>query len=276
MTEIVCPSGLAGEIRKYKVGDLNVFTDKRARRKGSDVEAALVKAIWLTTTERGPYVFDGDQPPWTGDVLYGDRFYALIQARILTRGPSYVFRHQCENSACEQMFEWEVNLDDLELQALPEESLKLLEAGNRFETELPCGDTLGWSLLTGRLQQRTQQYIKEHGRGVSVMYAARLKDINGEKVARQFVPYMTDMDLGDFNALERAMVEADCGYETTIEVDCPHCDRIQEAELPMGRDFFLESRSRWAKPPATSQPKKKKQQQQEQEKDGAEVEGQPT
>lgn len=259
MTEIVCPSGLAGEIRKYKVGDLNVFTDKRARRKGADVEAALVKAIWLRTTDRGPYVFEADQPPWTGDVLYGDRFYALIQARILTRGPGYIFRHQCENGACEQMFEWEVDLDDLEVQSLPETSRKLLEQGNRFETKLPCGDTLGWSLLTGRLRKRTQQYIQEHGQGVSVMYAARLLDINGEKVARQFVPYMADMDLGDFNALERAMVEADCGYETTIEIDCPHCDRIQEADLPMGRDFFLESRSRWAKKSQKTTAEKKEQ-----------------
>jgi hypothetical protein len=248
MTEIKCPSGLKGEIRKFRVGDLSVFTDKRARRQGKDPEAALAKSIWLNTTDRGPYVFDGSLPPWQGDVLYGDRFYALMQARILTRGTSYVFRVQCENGACEQTFQWEVNLDDLVVQELSTESKKTFENGNEFTTKLPSScDVVGWSLLTGRLQRRTQDYIKEHGAGVSVMYAARLKSINDDRNARQFVDYMANMDLDDFNALEREMVQADCGYETTLEVECPECDRVQEVELPMGRDFFLESRSRWVK-----------------------------
>lgn len=248
MGEIVCPSGMTGEIRKYKVGDLSVFTDRSARRRGADVEAQLVKAIWQRTTGRGPYSFEGDQPPWTGDVLYGDRFYSMIQARILTRGTSYMFRVQCDNGICERPFDWEIDLNDMVVQELPDSSKKKLEQGNLFETPLPGGDKVGWSLLTGRVQRRTKEYVQEHGvSSMAVMYAARLKHINGDRTARSFVPYMTEMGLEDFSALERAMVEADCGYETSIEVECPECHRIQEVELPMGRDFFLESRSRWVK-----------------------------
>lgn len=252
MAEITCPSGLKGEIRKYKVGDLNVFTDKKARRKGTDIEASLVRAIWTRTIDRGPYVYDGDEPPWTGDVLYGDRFYTLIQARILTRGPSYQFRVQCESGSCEAPFDWDVNLESLRVQRLSEASRKVLENGNKLESALPGGDKVGWSLLTGRVQRRAQQYGKEHGPGVNVMYASRLWHVNGDENARKFVDFMTNLDLGDFNHLEREMVQADCGYETTIEVECPECGRIQEVELPMGRDFFLESRSRWGKKPATT------------------------
>jgi hypothetical protein len=247
--EIRCPSGLVGEIRKYKVGDLSVFTDKKLRKSGADTEAQLASKVWLRTMERGPYAFDGDTPPWTREVLYGDRFYTLIQARILSRGPDYLFRVQCDNGSCEKPFEWQVSLDKLRVQQLPDSSKTALASGNRIETHLPCGDVITWSLLTGQVQSRVRKYIKQHGGAPATILAARIVAINGEGHPREYLKYVQDMDLVDYNALDRDLVEKDCGYDTAIEVECEHCDRSQEVEMTLGRDFFLESRSRWAPSP---------------------------
>ena len=41
-----------------------------------------------------------------------------------------------------------------------------------------------------------------------------------------------------FSLLDR-FDEADCGVETSIEIECPECFAEQTVDLPFGREFFL-------------------------------------
>ncbi|MEK7717126.1 MAG: hypothetical protein AAB322_05170, partial [Pseudomonadota bacterium] len=56
---IVCPSGLAGEVRGLKGKEGKLLADRAAAKAGSTFEN-LLSGCWLTTTEPGIYeVADG-------------------------------------------------------------------------------------------------------------------------------------------------------------------------------------------------------------------------
>ena len=43
-------------------------------------------------------------------MLQSDRFFALLQVRALTYGPTYAFALGCQNEGCRARFEWELQL----------------------------------------------------------------------------------------------------------------------------------------------------------------------
>ncbi len=58
-----------------------------------------------------------------GQVLQGDRFFALLQIRALTYGPEYAFAVNCGSDGCRARIEWELDLRRLPCRPLSEESL---------------------------------------------------------------------------------------------------------------------------------------------------------
>ena len=121
MTEtIICPSGLTGRIRGMKVREERILTDRKLARNGNQVEE-LLKNCWEETADAGPYDFGDQNIDWT-KVLQGDRFFALLQIRALTYGPEYTFSVPCQNQACRARVDWELNLSELPVRKLSDES----------------------------------------------------------------------------------------------------------------------------------------------------------
>lgn len=236
---IVCPSTMAGEIRALKVSDLDILTDRRlVRQYGGQLEGHLAKRVWSGTTDLGPYVFDGD-PPWLTDVLIGDRFYVVVQSRIMSRGDDYDFECRCENQACQHAFTWGIKLSDLPVRTLKPEAIERFRDGNRFASELPdIGKVVGWGLPTGKIQKRIDGYSRQYGKGISVAYAARLTDVPGCESPSGFVDFVKELSVRDFETLVDDMEENDCGVDTEIEVVCPECDTQQAVDVPLGGAFF--------------------------------------
>ena len=58
----------------------------------------LPSARWEETADPGPYDFGDNDIDW-GAVLQGDRFFALLQIRVLTYGPEYAFAVSCQADA---------------------------------------------------------------------------------------------------------------------------------------------------------------------------------
>src|SRR4051794_41098829 len=98
-THIVCPSGLAGEIRGLKGKEGKVLSDRTAARAGALFEKILA-GCWLGTTDPGIYeLSETGSTDSTGTIdwskiLVADRFYALLQIRALTFGDEYAFSVQ--------------------------------------------------------------------------------------------------------------------------------------------------------------------------------------
>lgn len=136
MADIIsCPSGLTGRIRGMRVREERVLADRKLAKSGGQVDE-LLSACWEEMQEAGPYAFADGKVDW-GQVLQGDRFYALLQVRVLTYGPEYAFAVPCQSAACRGRIAWELNLTQLPVRAVSNTSRAAFMAGKRFETTLP-------------------------------------------------------------------------------------------------------------------------------------------
>ena len=86
---ITCPSGLSGRIRGMKAREERILADRKLAKNGTQLDQIL-GACWEETLDRGPYDFGQEAIDWS-KVLQGDRFYTLLQIRVLSYGPEYAF-----------------------------------------------------------------------------------------------------------------------------------------------------------------------------------------
>jgi hypothetical protein len=238
-TTIVCPSGLAGEIRGLKGKEGKILSNRNAARTGATFDR-LLSACWLATTATGIYDFAADAPVDWSKVLVADRFYTLLQIRSLSFGDEYSFAVQCANAICRKRFEWSLQLSDLPVIPLTESSRATFCMGNRFEARFPRAERRVWfRLLTGADEMRNAS-VRRSGDEDLLMtsLASRIIEIEGipEQNKRQF---LDDIEMADATALLDQFDEADGGVETSLEVECPVCLGIQEVQLPFERGFFL-------------------------------------
>lgn len=247
MSEIItCPSGLSGRIRGMKVREERVLADRRLAKSGGQVDE-LLAACWEETLDAGPYDF-GEKPIDWGVVLQGDRFYALLQIRALTYGPTYAFAVNCQSEACRARIEWELDLAELPCRPLSEESRTALLAGNRFETTLPdAGKRVWFRLLTGADERKLPQLRRNAGdQLLSAMLAFRVLEVEGVE-ARDKKKFIEDLSLRDADFLVDEFDRVDCGVDTGIEIECPECFATQEVDLPFDRTFFMPGKERAAR-----------------------------
>jgi len=244
MTAIItCPSGLSGKIRGMKVREERILADRRLARSGGQIDE-LLAACWEQTIDPGPYEFGEREIDW-GKVLQGDRFFALLQVRAQTYGPEYAFAVPCQNEACRARIEWELQLHELPVRPLSDESREAFTAGNRFETVLPdAGSRVWFRLLTGADERKLPQLRRNAGdRLLSAMLAFRVVEIEGVE-ARDKRRFIEDLTMRDADFLVDEFDRVDCGVDTTIEIESPECFATQEVELPFGRSFFMPGKGR--------------------------------
>jgi hypothetical protein len=257
---ITCPSGLIGTVRGMKVREEKILVDRKLAKSGGQLDE-LLAACWEETLEPGPYAFEGAKPDWS-KVLQGDRFFALLRIRCATYGPEYAFTVPCADPRCRARIEWELDLRDLPVRVLSEDSRVAFRAGNRFQTHLP--DTkhpVTFRLLLGEDEKRVSRLRRDaEDRLLSASLAYRIVEIGGvaPKDKRAF---LEDMSLRDAAFLAAEFDRVDCGVETSFDVECQSCLAVQTIDLPFEQDFFLptkkasspRSTSRaGAKPPSNS------------------------
>lgn len=237
-TTITCPSGLSGVIRGMRSREERILADRQLMKNGGQMDR-LLAACWEETHDAGPYTFAGDTVDW-GLVLQGDRFFALLQLRALTYGPEYAFAVHCQNSACRARIEWELDLTALPVRPLLDESRAALVDGNRIATTIPgSGERVWFRLLTGADERRLHTLRRTAGdRPLTTLLAYRIVEIEGVE-PRAKKEFLDDLPLGDACALLDRFDEADCGVETSIEIECPECFAQQALDLPFGPEFFL-------------------------------------
>jgi len=239
-THIVCPSGLAGEIRGLKGKEGALLSDRNAARAGALFEKLLANC-WLSTTDAGIYELPENGALDWSKVLVADRFYALLQMRARTFGDEYAFSVQCVNAACRERFEWTLNLQELPVVPLPDASKSAFKAGNRFEATLPRDGRRVWfRLMTGADEARAAQALKA-GRGAGPLLTAlalRIVEVEGVP-PHDKRKFLDELELADAATLLDQFDAADGGVETDIQIECPACFGVQDIQLPFERGFFL-------------------------------------
>jgi hypothetical protein len=242
---ITCPSGLTGKVRGLRVREERILADRQLAKSGEQTDA-LLKACWVETVDAGLYGTQDEALPWSA-ILTGDRFYALLQVRIATYGPAYAFSIPCQS--CRAKVDWEIDLAQLPVKGLPDESRAAFANGNRFETRLPGSDQKVWfKLLVGGDEHRLPQLRRAApDRVMSSLLAYRVLEVEGVD-ARDKRRFLEDLSLADATALFRLFDVVDCGIDTQIEIACPECGAEQEVELPLGQQFFLPTKGRRSAP----------------------------
>ncbi|PIE65639.1 MAG: hypothetical protein CSA24_02245 [Deltaproteobacteria bacterium] len=244
MAEIItCPTGLTGRIRGMKVREERILSDRKLAKSGGQVDE-LLAACWEETVDAGPYDFVEKDIDW-GQVLQGDRFYALLRVRALTYGAKYAFAVSCQSEACRARIEWELDLHELPVRPLSEESRAAFADGNRFETVLPdAGKRVWFRLLTGADERKLPQLRRSAGdRLLSAMLAFRVVEVEGVD-PRERRRFIEDLTMRDADFLVDEFDRVDCGVDTTIEIECPECFATQEVDLPFDRSFFMPGKGR--------------------------------
>lgn len=251
---IECPSGLAGEIRGLKVKEFNILADRRLAKGGGQIDAIL-NSCWTQTVDPGPYDF-GDEPVDWEKVLQGDRFYALLKIRALSLGRTYPFGVTCQNESCRHRFEWEVDLDDLPVRSLTDESRERFQDGNCFETRLPGSGKRVWYRLSIGADERRFAKVRQTNRDRlwSAMLALRIVEIEGVKDSERR-RFLEDLEVADAEFLRSEFDRVDCGVDTTIEIECPECLTLQDIDLPFDQRFFLGTQRKERGGPAGSFPR---------------------
>jgi len=247
MAEIItCPTGLMGRIRGMKVREERILSDRKLAKSGGQVDE-LLAACWEETVDAGPYDFGDKEIDW-GQVLQGDRFYALLRVRALTYGAEYAFAVSCQSEACRARIEWELDLGELPCRELSEESRAAFADGNRFETVLPdAGKRVWFRLLTGADERKLPQLRRSAGdRLLSAMLAFRVVEVEGVE-SRERRRFIEDLTMRDADFLVDEFDRVDCGVDTTIEIECPECFATQEIDLPFDRSFFMPGKERTAR-----------------------------
>jgi len=247
---ITCPSGLVGRIRGMKAREERILADRKLARSGAQLEQILA-ACWEETLDAGPYEF-GEQPIDWGKVLQGDRFFAMLQIRVLSYGADYAFSVPCENRGCRARIEWELDLRELPVKMLSDESRAAFLNSNRFETVLPdAGRKVVFRLLTGADERRMAALRRAAGeRPITTLLGYRLETIDGVE-PRDKQKFIEDLAMADVTYLLGEFDRVDCGVETEIEVECAECFGTTRIELPFEKGFFLPERRR-TEPGATT------------------------
>ena len=255
---ITCPSGLSGRIRGMKVKEEQILTDRKLQKSG-EASDRLLAACFLELVDPGIYDFDS-AVAWER-VLQSDRLYVLFQIRLATHGPEYVFSVNCQNGACREKIEWELDLGALEVTPMSGEAKEAFARGNRFLAELPASGARVWYRLPIGLDERRMHKLRRASkeRALSTMLAHQISEIEGHQGnVRAFVE---DLSMGDADFLMGEMTRVDFGIETDIEIECPECLCGQEVDLPLDETFFLPSRNKQKKrsrrPNTSSDPSEK-------------------
>jgi hypothetical protein len=239
MSEVILPSGMTGSVRKLTVKESKLFSD-RAKAKDGSLFTSILKACWNSTSDWGPYTpLDSGSPNWL-DVLTGDRFYAVLKVRCASFGSDYSFRVQCSDPTCRSPYDWSLNLDELEVKHLSEDSKAQFLSGNRFEVALPeDGRRVYFHLMTGADEERAAKMFKNStGDPLFKALQFRITEIEDveDKNRRKFIE---EMSMSDAVALLQMMDDVDCGVETNIQVECPECYAVEDIRLPLNQEFFF-------------------------------------
>ena len=235
------PSGMVARLRGLKGSEINLFANKTEAEQRK-IGYELLQNLVLEVTDAGPaypHIDVADPIDWS-EIIDGDRFWLYVYARIATYGSDYFFRYQCGVQSCRKRFDWGIKIDrDLKQQKLSQESINKFVAGNVLGPVKFGDDEIMFQLLTGALEDKgLQMQGMKPDEATTVALANRIKSLNGQEGKGAIHRWVKDLDMLDLLELIDAMDEHDCGIDTDIEIQCPHCKTIQAVSVPLGEDFW--------------------------------------
>jgi len=239
--------GLTGKDGRY------LSNEKLVR--DNEVEDYVLRNCVPTCIEEGVYHFEGKPIDWN-KIFLGDSSWLLLAVRVETYPDEpYPCPLRCPAKLCRKKFTWDVDLEKFiaeRTQPLSDEAKQIIRDGRRFELKIPDAGNKVWFKLKTRNDRKRFEAIQSQLIHASKKKRERQNDlVNGflffgteiegvdKKNADAKQDFLEGLPMRTLNKLRADMDKFDCGVDTTIEVECPHCGLLFEIELPLGRSFFL-------------------------------------
>jgi hypothetical protein len=243
--DTVTPTGMHCVVRALTGEEINMFAnadDAMARSIAQDLLSSCV----IEVSEIGPAYpeLDPKNVNWD-ETIEADRFWLLMYIRAATYKPAYWFNVTCGYTTCRHSFEWGLDIQrDLTTQPLAQGDIERFVAGNQFGPVHIAGKPVLWQLLTGTLEKqglRRQDQAPEDQ--LTIALANRVISAGELNTKRAINAWLKKLDADELMDLIDAFDDHDGGIDTTINVRCTACRRVQEIELPLGGDFWAPGRS---------------------------------
>ena len=186
-------------------------------------------------------VIDGEKIDFN-NLIEADRFFLLVQIRVLTYGEDYDVNLRCAN--CNKSFEHTIKLSELEVDELDD------TFHDHWEFVLPgCKDTITMTIPrvkdnieNERLAKKKSEKFHLNMDEVRYIFSMMLgiEKVNGmDMLPDELYTYISNLSGKDSAFIRKQMNQIKVGYDTNLETDCPHCGETFKFALPMSASFFL-------------------------------------
>jgi len=178
----------------------------------------------------------------TEELLSIDRTHLLIYLRGISYTPEYDVEIKCP--ACAMKFSTVIDLNDLEVEACPEDFSR-----EDLQGVLPTsGFSYRYRLATGADEQEISTYrerrIQQWGDQSdddTLLYrtALLLEDVEGVNMKKELAMLLKRLPINDVAHLRNAINDPPFGVDTEVPMVCPACTEEFEIDLPLETNFFF-------------------------------------
>lgn len=178
----------------------------------------------------------------TEELLSIDRTHLLIYLRGISYTPEYDVEIKCP--ACAMKFSTVIDLNDLEVEACPDDFSK-----DDLEGVLPTsGFHYRYRLATGADEQEISNYrerrIQQWGDQSdddTLLYrtALLLEEVEGVNMKKELAMLLKRLPINDVAHLRNQINDPPFGVDTEVPMVCPACTEEFEIDLPLETNFFF-------------------------------------
>lgn len=174
------------------------------------------------------------------DLCEQDKYYILLQIRILTFGSTYSFTTKCPE--CGTKVKVDMDLDDLEVFFADEELEKLMTV------ELSSGEKVEFKVLTSKDINEVNNMVSrlkagnDRGTQLFLRLASVIKAVDGKEMSLiEKQKWLEEMSSRETNALWKAFSQIKLGVNMNTYMQCPVCGETSEVPVQMTAEFFRPS-----------------------------------
>lgn len=241
-TQITLPNGCrlpdgssvrSAELRHLDGEDEDFIRDKDQARQ----DGLLDRLIKRCLVRLGDATDPADISRVYGHLHLADTQALLIDLRKASIGPRYTFDRQCPR--CSKVSSQSLDLNTLKLDMQADHDFGHDAYDARVTTERPeDGETL-ISFVPLRtthaslLESIKTQYPKERSTREMLV---QLRTINGETAD---APTLKKLPWAVRQGIRDAMDAVEGGYDTELQITCPHCEAVEKASMPINMQSFF-------------------------------------
>lgn len=179
-----------------------------------------------------------------GDLKLFDVQFLMYKLRTVTYGPDYKITLRCPH--CGDIIDTTVNLDNLEVKAVPDDFVEPFEIGPlpMSKDVLECrilssNDFMNIEREAKRIKNKNPNYVGDPEFILGYQY--KIEKINGEELppfkVQGYIEKMNARDLRYFDSKYNKIAEG-YGINNISTQTCPHCGKDFNFVLPINDEFF--------------------------------------